>query len=311
MPEYRYDWKGEKWEKVKASKWPIMVIAFLIVLAVFIAFTASMVVMINAGEVAVITDPLTNTLSPPRKGPAYILKMPWQGVIRDFHTIDYVSMTAEKGADYPPITVLTRDGVTVSVEVTFTYEVEPDKFDVLAKNYPRVDYEEARLVPLMMQVVRDVISQYSTDDCVTKRSEIARSIEYRFREVVSVDSTLTAIKLHDVNLRGVTLPSTIAQAIERKIAAYQEMLAAQYQREREITLANATAMKQIIQATAEAETYRIKVSALSSILRELVNATGDSELARLYMMMEYLTRLQNATLIISPASPVPTIPIVK
>ena len=311
MPEYKYDWKGERWEKVKASRWPILLIAVLIISIVLIAFIASMMIMVNAGEVVVVSDPLTNTLSPPRKGPAYILKMPWQGVIRDFYTIDYVSMTAEKEADYPPVTVLTRDGVTVSVEVTFTYEVEPDRFDVLARNYPRVDYETARLVPLMMQVVRDIISQYSTDDCITKRSEIARLIEQRFREAVSIDTTLTAIKLHDVNLRGVTLPNTVAQAIERKIAAQQEMLAAQYQREREITLANATAMKQIIQAKAEAEAYRIKISALSSILRELVNATGDSELARLYIMMEYLTRLQNATLIISPASPIPTIPIVR
>ncbi|RLG77892.1 MAG: hypothetical protein DRO12_00920 [Thermoprotei archaeon] len=269
-----------------------------LLLAIVVSVLATSISQLGPGEVAVVYDPITRSFSSPIVGPALFLKFPWQGVIKDFHTIDIVDMTSAPDADYPPITALTRDGVEVSVEISFTYEVDPSKFRSLAMNYPRVNYEENRLIPVMRQVVRDVIAKYTVEELIAERDLIAKEIEDVYRSRIAEDRTLEAIVLHEVNLRGIRLPETVKRAIEEKVAAYQRKIAAQYERERILTLANATAQQRLLIAEAEARAIEIRAQALRRAVEMLVEVSNDPELARLYVLMQAVQNTNTTPIIV-------------
>lgn len=277
-----------------------------IIIAAFVVLSS---VWLGPGEVAVIYDPFSKSISGPFIGPTVFFKWPWQGVIKDFYTIDIIDMTSEPDADYRPISALTKDGVSITVEMSFTYALDPDKFIGLAKNYPRIDYESNNMVPSMRQIVRDVISKYTVEEVITMRDQIAKEIASAFKAKIESDPTLSAIVLHEVNLRAIDLPPRVKNAIEAKIAAYQEKLAAEYQREKELILANASAAKEILIAEGKAKALLIQSQALKQSLQLLLNATRDPEVVRIYVMYEQLSRLQNPIIIVgSGAQPLITIP---
>lgn len=305
-------WSYEPEEKFRrrrsTSIWKVM-IALIFVFLTSIVLIALCIVSLSPGEVAVTYDPLFKSYSGPYIGPTIFLRAPWQGLIKDFYTIDYIDMTTEARADYPPITALTKDGVEVTIEESFTYSVDPNLFLDLVKNYPRVDYEEQVLVPIMRQIVRDVISSYTIEEVISNREELATKIEETYKRRIESDPTLRAIRLHDVMLRGIKLPDRIKQAIEAKIAAYQQKIAAEYERERILTLANATAMEKIIMAEGEAEAILLRAEAIKTALMRIYNATGDIETLRIYVLLEQLQRVERPILIIGGgATPLITIP---
>lgn len=306
------DWSYEPEERFKRGRstviWKIIVVLIIILLASTF-LVAICITSLSPGEVAVTYDPLFKSYNGPFVGPTIFLRAPWQGLIKDFYTIDYIDMTTERIADYPPITALTKDGVEITIEESFTYSIDPSLFLDLVESYPRVDYEEQVLVPIMRQIVRDVASTYTIEEVISNREELAVKIEDTYRRRIENDPTLKAIKLHDVMLRGIKLPDRIKQAIEAKIAAYQQKIAAEYDRERILTLANATAMERIITAEGEAEAILLRAEAIKTALMRIYNATGDVEVLRIYVLLEQLQRVERPILIIGGgATPLITIP---
>lgn len=275
----------------------LLIVAVILVIIV-VASLPTCVCWLSPGEVAVTYDPVFRSFGGPYVGPAVFLKAPWQGLIKDFYTVDYIDMTSESRADYPPILALTKDGVEITVEESFTYSIDPERFLSLVENYPRIDYEEQVLVPIMRQVVRDVVSDYTVEEVISNREEIASKIEAAYRSRIEADPTLSAIRLHAVMLRGIRLPTRIKDAIEAKIAAYQQKIAAEYERERILTLANASAMEKIIVAEGEAEALKLRAEAIRSALTSIYNATRDPEVLRIYVLMEQLQRMERPIVII-------------
>ncbi|KYH36679.1 MAG: primosomal protein [Candidatus Bathyarchaeota archaeon B24] len=307
------EWSPEVPERVRGRRLPSVLtklIVIVVVLAIVVAVSLPMCVCwLSPGEVAVTYDPVFRSYGGPYVGPTMFLKAPWQGLIKDFYTIDYIDMTSEVGADYPPITALTKDGVEITVDESFTYSIDPERFLDLVKNYPRIDYEEQVLVPIMRQVVRDIVSDYTVEQVISNREEVASKIEVAYRSRIEADPTLSAIKLHAVMLRGIRLPSRIKDAIEAKIAAYQQKIAAEYERERILTLANASAMEKIIMAEGEAEAIKLRAEAIRSALMSIYNATGDPEVLRIYVLMEQLQRMEKPVIIIGGGGLTPLIQI--
>jgi len=259
--------------------------AVVVVLAVFtIVFSYAMLYRLRVGEVAVIVNPITGSISEPVTGPKWGVKAPWEHLIKDFYTVDYIEMSSKQTADYPPITALTRDGVEVAVEMTFTYEVDPHKFKSLVENYPRIDYEEQRLVPILRQTARDVISKYTVDEIITQRDKIAKEIEEVYRNRIRNDPTLAAIILHEVNLRDIRLPRIVEEAIQDKTAAYQRKIAAQYDAERMITLAQGEKTAKILKAEGEANATLILANAQKEALQLILAITNDTDVAKIWML---------------------------
>ena len=73
----------------------------------------------------------------------------------------------------------------------------------------------------MKSVAREVISKYLPEEFnTTKREEIQLEIETRLAEKLKDNY----IQLNDVLIRNIKLPTTLEQAIERKLQQEQESL---------------------------------------------------------------------------------------
>jgi len=255
----------------------ITVIATIILLAVAV-FAALSVFTLPAGTVAVMVDPVTGTVSKPMKGPAMGFKAPWAYLIEDTYAVEVIELVTTERAHgryvFGAPTVLTKDGVTVTVEMVIRYQINPDRFDELVKKFPAIDYDEKVLVPKARQLIRDIISKVSLDELIANRDVIAKQIEQQYKETVESDPTLAGlVQVLDVNVQNFILPQQITDAINRKIAAQQDAIRAQFERQRVEELARANYTRVVLSAMAEANATLARARAQAQQILLVANAT--------------------------------------
>jgi regulator of protease activity HflC (stomatin/prohibitin superfamily) len=244
---------------------------FFILAIVIIILLTSMIGYVDVGEVAVVVDPLAGTVWIRGDGStaSVFLKPPWAYSKRIYVATDTVHMWTEKEktGEFPAIPVLTKDGLAVEVDITVRWKVMPGKALSLFKNYPLVDWRERAIIPMIRETVRNVIARYSAVETIQFREKIANEIYSQLDDSLRKEKTLEeAILLQEVDLREIALPPKFTSAIEEKLSAEQLAIAAEFQKQRVIILANATA---------------------ESILK-IVEATksNTTEIAKLYMSLE-------------------------
>ncbi|QOJ78829.1 prohibitin family protein [Infirmifilum lucidum] len=306
---------GEEWIKVKARSKPrvpplALLVAALLATGVAVLVLAASTVTLGVSEVAVVVDPLFGTVSRPILGPAVFLKAPWAYVVKDSTAVETIEFAQAEAAVkqwvHVPPTVLTRDGVSVTVEVVVRYQVEPSTFDQLVRDFPNVDYDDRLMVPLMRQIIRDEISKVSLDELITNRDVISRRIQTAYLEAVSREGKLAGrVKVLEVNILNFILPPEIASAINQKIAAQQQAIRAMYERQRIEELARANYTKRVLEAEAqanatltvaqaEAKSLLLKANATRAALHYVVSQYNDTELARIYLYMLGLQEVARA-----------------
>ena len=106
----------------------------------------------------------------------------------------------------------------------------------------------------------------------------------------SLKSSLQSI---EVDLRDIDPPTTFLQAIEAKLAAEQAKLQAEFEREKILILANATAVQKIIEAEGEASSRLIIANGTAESIRIIAERAGmnATELTNLYMTLEALKEI--------------------
>jgi len=255
----------------------LIAIAVIALLAISVLLALS-VYTLPAGVVAVVVDPVTGTMSKPVKGPAFGFKAPWAYLIEDTYAVEVIEFVTVERAHgrymFSAPTVLTRDGVTVTVEMVVRYQINPDRFDELVKKFPTVDYDDKVLVPKARQLIRDVISKVSLDELIANRDVIARQIEQQYKEAVESDPTVAGlVRILDVNVQNFILPPQITDAINRKIAAQQDAIRAQFERQRVEELARANYTRVVLNAMAEANATLARANAQARQILLVANAT--------------------------------------
>jgi regulator of protease activity HflC (stomatin/prohibitin superfamily) len=97
--------------------------------------------------------------------------------------------------------------------------------------------------------------------------------------------------LDAVNVRKISLPATFVEAIEKKLAAEQLAIAAEFNKTRQLVIADANAQSAIKEAEGQAESRLIlanstreAISIISSVNPELNN----TEITKLYLYLETL-----------------------
>ncbi|MCI4409181.1 MAG: prohibitin family protein [Thermofilum sp.] len=286
------------------------IIAIVVAGVVFFFFTYT----IPFGKVAVIIDPVAKSMSPPIVGATWGFKAPWAYIIQDDIGVQAVDMFSEPPRDYPAVSALTRDGVQIDVDITIRYKIIPDKFDVLVKNYPTLNYEEDFIVANARQVVREVISNYTMTDILEQRTVIARAIEDKLSAVIKRDPVVAqCIDLLGVNVRNIKLPDSIIQAINDKIASQQKAIKAEYDRQATIIQANASAQALIIQAQGQAQAMLELAKAQSESIKLIANATAGvpKEIVAYFFQLEIMKQLaqSKATIIYTTGQTTPLIQI--
>jgi len=287
-----------------------LAVAILVFLIAAVALSLSMY-SLPAGVVAVVVDPVTEQIGKPVLGPALGFKAPWAYLIEDTYAIEVIEFVHKEKAvgrwEFAAPEVLTRDGVVVTVEMVVRYRIVPQRFDELVKKFPQVDYDDKVLVPKARQLIRDIISKVSLDYLIENRDVIAKQIEQQYREAVENDPALAGlVEILDVNVLNFILPAQVTDAINRKVAAQQDAIRAQFERQRVEELARANYTRTVLAAMAEANATVARARAQATQIMLVANATrtaiemiikaagaNATEAARLAELYIYLSGLRD------------------
>ncbi len=205
-----------------STKFPGLTRSFSLIIGalflVLLAFTT--IVIIGAGEVGVYS--LFGKVRDAELQSGIHLKNPFARVTSmSIRTEEYtMSKVANEGRVQgdDAIPALTREGLSVTLDITVLFHLESDKASELYRDVG-LNFEEKVIRPEIRSIIREVIAFYDAKDIYSeKRDEVVK----RIQDKLTVKLETRGIKVEDVLLRDVTLPANLAQAIQEKLAADQE-----------------------------------------------------------------------------------------
>jgi len=285
----------------RTTKFITTAIIIVVLTIIIVAIIFSNIIVADVGEAEVIIDPWQGRIVGVVFGPAWAIKAPWQYTKEVYVAVQVINFSYSEGT---AIEALTKDGARINVDVTVRFEVrkKSEAVEYLVSKYARAPMDEVKtgvIIPIVRQVVRDVISSYTLTEVIEKRAELPSIIVNAIRERLEQDETVRiALNIIDVAVRRIIPPETVLKAIEEKLQAQQRAEAARYELQRQLTLANATRMSRIIQAEGEKEALILQAEGQKQALTLLASAlNNDTQALIWYYFVQNIPRF-NGTLII-------------
>lgn len=170
------------------------------------------------------------------------------------------------------ISVMDARGLSVSIELTVQYSLNPSKVPQTIATYG-LSWEQKIINPVVRDVVRSVVGRYPAEELPIKRNEIAQLISNNIADEVSKLSN-SPVKLDSIQLREIVLPDNIKEQIEKVQIARQESERVRYEVER----AKQEAEKVAALARGEAEANRVKAQGVADAI--LIEANAQSKANR-------------------------------
>jgi regulator of protease activity HflC (stomatin/prohibitin superfamily) len=246
---------------------PILAVTAL-ALAGWAAVSHPPFVPVAPGEVVVRTNQLTGHSAVLDQGPA--LRLPGLHDIRRFTLRDRVLRPAEGRLASGPSPFQSVEGLSLGVDITVRYAVDPGQVARIARGLPP-DVDGEVVAPELKGISYRTLARYTVREIFsTKREEIQHSIEGELRPRLQADGiTLKAVQIGTVDLppdyrRG--MEQLLAQELEAEKMRYtldlkekqvkQTELEAQADKVRRETAASAAAREQIIAAKAQEEAMK-------------------------------------------------------
>lgn len=153
-----------------------------------------------------------------------------------------------------------KDMQSLTTNVALNYRVDGASVDKLYKNLS-LNYEDTIIAPTVSECIKSVMSQYTAEETITRRSEISGQI----KDAIAARLEDKYIFVDSFNIIDLTFSPAFDKAIEEKQVAEQNALKAKYDLERIKTEAE----QEVIKAKGEAEAMQIKNEALSDSIIEL------------------------------------------
>lgn len=267
--------------------WSLIVI--VIVLALFgVLFTVTMFVSVGVGHAVVLVDPWAKTVSDPKLGPTWVVKAPWVQSVKIYYATESFNDT---------IPCFSSDQLEMQIEVLIRWSLDPDKIKDLYRSYPTLNYKEKAIESIMEETIRLVTKNYTALETIEFRDIVVSTIEQAvFKEIIEEPSLAGALISLELDVKNIGYPETYTSAIETKLVAQQQKIQAEFERERIIILANATAQQVIIEANAEAGAKIIVANATKEAIELIVSAAGgdasnSTRIAELYLWIETLKQI--------------------
>jgi len=151
--------------------------------------------------------------------------------------------------------VLSVDGLQVSVNGTIWFEPEYSNLGKLIKTKGK-DFIVELLDPAINSAARSVVGRYTPEQLYSSKRDV---IEQEILEEVRKELNGQFINVKRVLVEDVTLPSSIKEAIERKLKQEQESLEYEFR----LVTAQKEAEKQRIEAQGKADANRILSASLT------------------------------------------------
>jgi regulator of protease activity HflC (stomatin/prohibitin superfamily) len=286
--ERRFDFEGPRIEGIA-----VIIIALLIIAGGVVFFSIG---RITVGYVAVIVDPVFGTTNVVGTGQnaQYFVKAPWASVFKIYIATDSIHMWSDATGqgDFPAVESLTKDGLKVDVDITVRWSIDPIYAGELYRRYPRLDWKDRAIIPIIRETVRNLLVDYTAIETIELRQAIGTVLKQQLREAFNSEPSLQdAITLDAVNIRKIALPTTFVEAIEKKLAAEQLAIAAEFNKTRQLVLADANAESAIKEAEGLAQSRLLLANSTREAISIIASSNPDldsSEITKLYLYLETL-----------------------
>ncbi|MEE0043720.1 paraslipin, partial [Ellagibacter isourolithinifaciens] len=180
-------------------------LTFLIVLVVIVVVLAVTCVKIVPQAEAAIVERLGSYLTTWNNG--LHIKVPF---------IDHVRMgisLKEQVFDFPPQPVITKDNVTISIDTVVFFKILDPKLFCYGVENPIVAIEN-----LSATTIRNIIGELDLDTTLVSRD----TINAKMRSILDEATDAWGIKVNRVEVKNITPPAAIQQAMEKQMKAERE-----------------------------------------------------------------------------------------
>ena len=151
--------------------------------------------------------------------------------------------------------VLSSNGLEIQIDASAWYQPVYDELGQLHKNLGE-NYLQRVIQPAIRSAARSVVGRYTPEQLYSsKRDAIQDEIFTETKKILEKQH----VKLNEVLVRDVTLPSSIKEAIERKLKQEQQSLEYEFR----LVTAQKEAEKQIIEAQGKADANKILSASLT------------------------------------------------
>jgi regulator of protease activity HflC (stomatin/prohibitin superfamily) len=158
------------------------------------------------------------------------------------------------------LTVIAVNGLAMELDASVRYRVVPQEIVALEREVGP-QYYETILEPILRSEARRVIGRYTPEELYSTKRDL---IEREIREELKTKIEGKHLVLEAVLIRNIKLPDTIREAIDKKLAAEQEVLKMKYVLE----IAKSTAEQRRVEAQGIADYNSVVSASLSGPILE-------------------------------------------
>jgi regulator of protease activity HflC (stomatin/prohibitin superfamily) len=230
------------------------VVAIIIVVIIGVIILANTIVTIGSGEAGVMFKPLGEgvvTDQPPMAEGFHVVA-PWNTV--------FVYNVRQQSID-EKMTVLSSNGLDIKLDATIWFQPQFEELGLLHQKRGE-DYLELLIQPAVRSASRSVVGRYKPEELYAQKRE---SIQKEMLEETIQLLGNQYVQVNEILVRDISLPTTIKDAIERKLKQEQESLEYEFRLEK----AEKEKERQRIEAEGKAIANEILSASLTDkILRE-------------------------------------------
>ena len=241
----------------------ILPLIFLAIIAI-ILFSKSFVT-IDAGEAGVLWKRFGGGVvtDKPPLGEGFHIVAPWNTV----HIYEVRQQEAFEKMD-----VLSSNGLDIKLDASAWFQPDYKNLGKLHQEKSEM-YKERILLPAIRSAARSVVGRYTPEQLYSSKRDVIQIEIFEETKKIVEDQY---IQLNEILIRDVTLPSTIKEAIERKLKQEQESLEYEFR----LVTADKEAQKQIIEAKGKADANRILSASLTDKILQDKGIEATLELAK-------------------------------
>ncbi|WP_417067382.1 SPFH domain-containing protein [Gordonibacter pamelaeae] len=237
-----------------------LTIAIIVVVALVVLFSVTCIKIVPQAQAAIV-ERLGSYLTTWNNG--LHVQIPFIDRVRAGITLK------EQVADFPPQPVITKDNVTMSIDSVVFFKIMDPKLYAYGVENPLVAIEN-----LAATTLRNIIGDLELDTTLVSRD----TINAKMRSILDEATDAWGIKVNRVEVKNITPPAAIQQAMEKQMKAEREkreaILLAEGEKQSAITVAEGNKQAQIL--AAEAEKQAVILAAEAEREKQIREAEGEA-----------------------------------
>lgn len=193
------------------------------------------------------------------------MKAPWQKVVPMDNRVQKANTT---------LACFSSDIQEVTITYTLNYQIDKANAQKIYKNVGP-SYYDTVIVPNIAEAVKVVTAQYTAEQLVGSRDELAEAID----EFLSASIAKYNIQVVSTAIENMDFTDAFTNAVESKQVAAQNKLQAEIEQSQKVMEQEAAAKMALIQAEANAETAKIQAQANAETAK--IKAEADLEVVKI------------------------------